>query len=416
MAHDMCFDDGSTLRALHEQVYGGPGVAAIEPAVTGLAALAPWISSSSERLRDALRRGGVSWSGPAADTATSALQRAGTWADTTGQATHTAAAGVQAFADSFARMKPRIVPPTPVPTLTVWDGVLGVLSPSTTDHARIVRDNANATEAALAAYTTHETTTNDTIGQLPTTNPAPPITHPNTTPSTPTSQSGRGIGRGTAARASEAGGRVPAAAPDRAGHTASGIAGGMGTTSRPYSAPVARSGGTAPSGWAPPAPRAPMDPTTPTGGVSGNGVPGGRPSGGLGVPPGGFSGGGGGDGLGVLPVSQRLDSGPVYRVPRGGAGLTASPAERTLSRAPDPASDTLSGAPGDSAGGKNTGPGGSGRPLLPPLGGGGTRYRDRRRRAHTDADMISAYEDLFGIDDLTDGVAPSVLGLDQPPP
>jgi hypothetical protein len=414
MAQDMCFDDGSTLQALHDQVYGGPGVAAIEPAAAGLTALAPWISSSSDRLRDALRRGGVSWSGQVADAATSALQRAGTWADTTGQATHTAAAGVQAFADSWAEMKPKIVPPTPVPTLTVWDGVLGVLSPSTTDHARIVQQNANSTEAALAAYTAHQTTTNDTIGHIPTTSPAPPITHPSTAPPAQANRSGRagGTGRGAAARVGEAGGRVPAAAPDRAGHTA-----GPGTAGRPYSAPasVARSGGTTPSGWAPPTPRAPMDPTTPTGGN----VPGGRPPGGFVPPSGGLSGGGFGDGLGAPPVSQRPDSGPAYRVPRGGAPLTAPPAERTLTRAPAPAPDTLSGAPGDSASGKNTGPGGPGStrpPLPPPLGGAGTRHRVRPRHRHHDADAVALYDDLFAIDDLTDGIAPSVIGLDWPPP
>jgi hypothetical protein len=423
MAHDMCFDDGSTLQALHEQVYGGPGVAAIEPAAAGLAALAPWISGSSDRLCDALRRGGVSWSGSAAEASTAAFGQAGHWADTTGQTAHTAAAGVQAFADSFARMKPRIVPPAPVPALSVWDGVLGVLSPSATDHARIVRDNANATETALAAYTAHETSTDDTIGQLPTTSPAPPITAPST-PTNPATLSSRAdtIGRGSVARAGEAGGRAPAA-PGRAGHTG----GGTATTGRPDTAPagrpdtalapVARSGGTTPSGWTPPAPRAPMDPTTPTGGVSGGGVsgggvPGARPSGGL-VPP--VGGSGGGDGLGVPPVSRRPDAGPLYRAPRG-AGLTAVPVERVLSRAPDPAPDALSGQLGDSAGGRNTTPGGPGRPPLPPLGGGGGWYRDRRRRTRTDADMISPYEDLFGADDLTDGLAPTVLGLDQPPP
>ena len=67
MAEDLCYDDGSALQALHDQVYGGPGVGVVESAAQGLGVLEPWVTSSSGRIQQSLRGAGVDWHGQAAD-------------------------------------------------------------------------------------------------------------------------------------------------------------------------------------------------------------------------------------------------------------------------------------------------------------------------------------------------------------
>jgi hypothetical protein len=411
---DVCSDDGSVLQTLHDQVYAGPGVAGVEPAAAALSALAPWIGSSSDRLRDALRRGGVSWSGQAADAATSALHRAGEWADNAGQATHTAAASVQTFAESFAHMKPKIIPPTPVPPLTVWDGLLGVLSPSRTDHATIVQDNANSTEVALAAYSTHESITHDAIDTIPATNPTPQITNPSATPPAPLAPMNRSrtaqiphVTTPPADRATPRTSRVPTGTSTPVGHTRNANPSGTGHIPAPARSGVTP-GGTTPTGWAPPDPRTPMDPSGPPGQSAPNrDLPGGLPPGGLIAP-------GGGLGVGAQPAPS--DSVPGYRLARRSGDPAQTPPERTLTGAPAPVSEdtALTGRPG---GAQGTGGAGAGRPPLPPpLGSLGTRHRSRQPHRRNDGGEVPLYDPLFGIDDLTDGVAPAVIGLDRPQP
>ncbi|MDT7585482.1 MAG: hypothetical protein QOE32_3032, partial [Pseudonocardiales bacterium] len=177
MAEDLCYDDGSALQALHDQVYGGPGVGVVESAAQGLGVLEPWVTSSSGRIQQSLRGAGVDWHGQAADATAAALQKVGQWADKGGQATGAGGGRVQDYASSFAEMKPKIVAPAQVPDLTTWGRVTDIFG-TNSDHAKVIQQNQEAEAAAFAAYAAHERNTQQAIADFPSVDQVPPVTGP----------------------------------------------------------------------------------------------------------------------------------------------------------------------------------------------------------------------------------------------
>jgi hypothetical protein len=395
MGADMCYDDGSTLQTLHDQVHAGPGAAAVEPATEGLTVLAPWLGGSAQRLSDAMRRGGVAWSGQAADATMAALHRAAGWAQTSGEAAHTAATQLRAYSDSFAQTKPKIPAPKPVPTVTNWDAMLGVLGDGT-DHAQAVADNANATEIALAAYSAHDSTANAATGGLPELPPPPQLTNPATTtpasaPATASPGAHVGAGHVGGTRSAGPAGTVPAGHP---------LDSGSGQASHYPRRPAPRgqiptTGTTVPSGWTP-APRASRDGADIVGGAVNRPAPASSEHGGPGLPS-------------WTPPPPEHDASPS-RPGSPGYQPAERPSTRALRLAPED-SHVLTGR-GPAAGTSNGAAGSSRMPALPPAGGVATSYHERTRRDR----VQSLYDDLFGADDLTADTAPPVLGITETQP
>lgn len=178
MTEDLCYDDGSDLRTLYQQVHGGPGVRVLEPSVAALRSLHRWASGSAERVSRALRAAGAGWQGSAADASASAMHRVIRWAERGGPATGNGGARVQDYASSFAEMKPKIVAPKPVPPPTIWDDMFPTRYFGVTDHAAAVAHNAAATKAAFAAYSAHDANTRAAVEAFPTLDPVLQPTHP----------------------------------------------------------------------------------------------------------------------------------------------------------------------------------------------------------------------------------------------
>ncbi|GAA5155368.1 hypothetical protein GCM10023321_28580 [Pseudonocardia eucalypti] len=178
MTEDLCYDDGSDLRRLYEQVHGGPGVRVVDPSVAGLRSLHRWASGSAERVSRALRAAGADWQGAAADASASAMHRVIRWAERGAPAAGNGGERVQDYASSFAEMKPKIVPPKPVPPPTIWDDMFPTRYFGVTDHAAAVADNAAATKAAFAAYSAHDANTRAAVDAFPTLDPVLPPTRP----------------------------------------------------------------------------------------------------------------------------------------------------------------------------------------------------------------------------------------------
>jgi len=272
MAEDLCYDDGSALQALHDQVYGGPGTPVVESASGALRVLQPWVSSSSGRIQDALGGAGVDWHGQAADATAAALQRVGQWADRGGQATGDGGGRVQDYASSFAWMKPQIVEPQPVTSLKTWRSGADIMG-NNYDYARVVQENQAASATAFAAYAAHEQNTQQAITGFPDVDQVPPVTNPAAAttmhsatatstggpahPSAGATPTGGGAGASTMPAGATPGGATPGSASPSGSH-AGDKAGGPGGGNP--GAPSSTAPTTTPNSWTPIRP-----PTTGTG-------------------------------------------------------------------------------------------------------------------------------------------------------
>jgi hypothetical protein len=427
VAEDLCYDDGSALQTLHDQVYGGPGVPVVESASRALGVLEPWVTSSSGRIQQSLRGAGVDWHGQAADATAAALQKVGQWADRGGQATGAGGGRVQDYASSFAEMKPKIVAPAQVPDLTNWGRVVDIFG-NNSDHARVIHQNREAEAAAFAAYAAHERNTQRAIADFPSVDQVPTVanaagTAPIHAGATSPAQSGPGGGRSPGTAGSGA-----AAHPGTRAHAnPGGAAPGTGGSPHPAGGPAAGStpgedragpGGTGPGGGAPvtaPSSWTPLNPAS-TGGPpppglppaglspsSGPGLGGATPSPTADLPPlppmtptSGYPHSGAGR-LDTGSVSTALGDGEHPLAPRGGGGL----AGRTPAGAAEPAGAGVGATSGP--GGRGTPGTGSGTPMGGAGAGAGGQDREHRNTTFIPSDEPYVVE-------LDDDVVPAVLG------
>src|SRR5882757_5095529 len=151
MADEMCYsDDTFGLHELYEQVNGGPGTSAVQPAVVGLGQLAPDFSGSSLRINTALRGTGATWQGQASTHAAGVLNRVAEWADEGGQTAKDGGANVQSYASSFEYLKAHVPKPEPIPTLSTFDKVRDFVGLQT-DQAAAIQRNHDAAATAFQA-------------------------------------------------------------------------------------------------------------------------------------------------------------------------------------------------------------------------------------------------------------------------
>ncbi|WP_445187768.1 hypothetical protein ACTXG6_11520 [Pseudonocardia sp. Cha107L01] len=419
MAEDLCYDDGSALQALHDQVYGGPGVGVVESAAQGLGVLEPWVTSSSGRIQQSLRGAGVDWHGQAADATAAALQKVGQWADKGGQATGAGGGRVQDYASSFAEMKPKIVAPAQVPDLTTWGRVTDIFG-TNSDHAKVIQQNQEAEAAAFAAYAAHERNTQQAIADFPSVDQVPPVTGPaGAAPIHPAANHHIAPGTGGAPGATGTGTHAGPGAHTNPGGTTPGAGGGthpgIGAPATHPADPTGTgpAGGapvTAPSSWTPLNPAATAGPPplgpAPTGHSPSYGAGFATPSLTPDLPP-------------LPPISPttgnpypgagRFDTskisaalgGPEHQLaPRGGSGLAG--------RAPAGGAELAGAGAGGGRGAPGTGGGTGGMGGGMPMGGPGAGGQDREHRNTTFIPSDEPY-----VVDLDDDVVPAVLDDDE---
>jgi hypothetical protein len=422
VAEDLCYDDGSALQTLHDQVYGGPGVGVVESAAQGLGVLEPWVTSSSGRIQQSLRGAGVDWHGQAADATAAALQRVGAWADKGGQATGAGGGRVQDYASSFAEMKPKIVAPAQVPDLTTWGRVADIFG-TNSDHAKVIQRNQEAEAAAFAAYAAHERNTQQAIAEFPAVDQVPPVTNPaGAAPIHPgaSNHGPIGAGRGSPSAAgtgsgahTDPGGTTPGAGGGA--HPASGTPATHPRT--PASVPATRPAdpiGTGPAGEAPvtaPSSWTPLHPAA-TAGPPPPGLPpsGPSPSSGAGfatpsvtpdLPPVSPASGDPYPGAGRFStgrISAAL-GGPEHQLaPRGGSG----PAGRAPAGMAEPAGAGGWAGAGSGPGSRGASGAGGGMPMGGAGGGAGGQDREHRNTTFIPSDEPYVV-------DLDDDVVPAVL-------
>ncbi|HEV7788180.1 MAG TPA: hypothetical protein VGP05_04140 [Pseudonocardia sp.] len=434
MAEDLCYDDGSALQALHDQVYGGPGVGVVESAAQGLGVLEPWVTSSSGRIQQSLRGAGVDWHGQAADATAAALQTVGQWADKGGQATGAGGGRVQDYAGSFAEMKPKVVAPAQVPDLTTWGRVADIFG-TNSDHAKVIQQNREAEAAAFAAYAAHERNTQQAIADFPAVDQVPPVTNPagaaqihavanhtvanHTAPGTRAAPSAPGTGTGAPGTGAHGG----PGAHTNPGGTTPGAGGGAHPGSGAHPADPAGAGpaGAGPAGGAPvtaPSSWTPLDPAATAGPPPPGPAPiGHSPSSGAGfatppvtpdvppLPPISPTGGDPYAGAGRFnggKISAAL-GGPEHQLaPRGGSGLAG--------HTPAGGAELTGAGPGGGPGGRGT-PGtgggtGGGMPMGGPATGAGGQDREHRNTTFIPSDEPYVV-------DLDDDVVPAVLDDDE---
>jgi hypothetical protein len=419
VAEDLCYDDGSALQALHDQVYGGPGVGVVESAAQGLGVLEPWVTSSSGRIQQSLRGAGVDWHGQAADATAAALQKVGQWADKGGQATGAGGGRVQDYASSFAEMKPKIVAPAQVPDLSTWGRVTDIFG-TNSDHAKVIQQNQEAEAAAFAAYAAHERNTQQAIADFPSVDQVPPVTGPaGAAPIHAAANHHIAPGTGGTPGATGTGTHAGPGAHANPGGTTPGAGGGAhpgigAPATHPAdptgTGPAGEAPVTAPSSWTPLNPAATAGPP-PLGPAS----TGHSPSYGAGfatpsltpdlppLPPISPTNGN------PYPVAGRFNTskisaalgGPEHQLaPRGGSGLAG--------RAPSGGAELAGAGAGGGRGAPGTGGSTGGMGGGMPMGGPGAGGQDREHRNTTFIPSDEPY-----VVDLDDDVVPAVLDDDE---
>jgi len=103
--------EGYSLGTKYGWMQQGSGADAVAGGTEFLSRLAKDFADSERALRGALGELGVSWDGTAAESASTALTRVADWARGTAERSAGGGSKIAEYADSFARMKPRIFPP-----------------------------------------------------------------------------------------------------------------------------------------------------------------------------------------------------------------------------------------------------------------------------------------------------------------